>query len=88
MIATTLSERAAPRRRGLFDATLMLLLLYAVWAKTPCGALPVYAWRKANDQPTPSLIATFRGRETAVDLAPAQVLVVDFDAQRGVITFR
>ncbi len=67
MIATAASERA-PRRRGLFDACLMLLLVYAVWAKTPCGALPVYAWRKANDQPTPSLIATFRGRETAVDL--------------------
>lgn len=63
-------ESPARRRRGLFDATLMLLLLYAVWAKTPCGALPVYAWRKAHDQPTPNLLATFTGRETAVDIAP------------------
>lgn len=70
MIAVALPDKPARRRLGLFDATLMLLLFYAVWAKTPCGALPVYAWRKANDQPTPNLIATFRGRETAVELTP------------------
>lgn len=59
---------AAPRRRrGLFDATLALLLLYAVYAKTPCGALPVWAVRTAQGKPTPDLLATFSGRETAVD---------------------
>lgn len=63
---------APPRRRhGLFDATLAALLLYAVWASTPLGAIPVYLWRQAHDEPTPSLISTFRGRETNVDLAPA-----------------
>jgi len=46
----------------------MLLLLYAVYAKTPCGALPVYAYRKAKNLPTPNLLATFEGRETDVVL--------------------
>jgi murein DD-endopeptidase len=63
------AKTSAPprRRRGLFDATLALLLLYAVYAKTPCGALPVWAIRTVQGQPTPDLLATFGGRETAVD---------------------
>lgn len=71
MIAT--GAAPARRRHGLFDAALALLLLYAVWASTPLGAIPVYLWRKANDQPTPNLISTFHGRETSVDLAPASL---------------
>lgn len=57
-----------PRQRGLLDATLALLLLYAVWSRTPCGALPVFALRTYQRLPTPDLIATFRGRETHVHI--------------------
>ena len=69
-----ISLGSAPRpRRGLFDATLALLLLYAVYAKTPCGALPVWAYRTMQGQPTPNLLATFRGRETSVDFGLGDV---------------
>jgi len=64
-LGTSKKER---RRGGLLDVTLMALLLYAVYAKTPCGALPVYAYRSAKDLPTPNLIATFQGRETEVEI--------------------
>lgn len=57
-----------PPHRGLLDATLVLLLLYAVWSRTPCGALPVFALRAYQGLPTPDLIATFRGRETSVHI--------------------
>lgn len=58
----------APRRRGLLDLTLTTLLLYVMYANTPCGALPVWLLRTAQGRPTPNLLATFRGHETAADL--------------------
>jgi murein DD-endopeptidase MepM/ murein hydrolase activator NlpD len=62
-------EGPKPRRRGgLLDLTLMCLLIYGAYAKTPCGALPVWAYRKAKGQSTPNLLATFKGRETAAPI--------------------
>lgn len=55
------------RRRGLLDAVLMLVLLYAVYAKTPLGAIAETAVNVARGQKArPSWLATFKGRETAV----------------------
>jgi murein DD-endopeptidase MepM/ murein hydrolase activator NlpD len=71
-----IAEATSPRprrRRGLLDVTLAALLLYGVYAKTPCGALPVYAVRKYQGKPTPNLLATFSGRETAVELSAPDV---------------
>ncbi len=63
------------RRRGLFDAVLMSLLLYAVYAKTPLGALGETGVRMAMGQEQhPSLFSTFKGRETAVDVQSPQIV--------------
>lgn len=80
--ATDLQPAAPPRRRhGLLDLTLAALLVFAVYSKTPCGALPVYAYRTYKAQPTPDLLATFKGRETAV-----QIDTPDFE--RGLLASR
>lgn len=56
----------APAPRGFLDLVLAVLLVYAVYAETSCGTLPVFAYRAWQGQPTPDLLASFRGRETAV----------------------
>jgi murein DD-endopeptidase MepM/ murein hydrolase activator NlpD len=79
-----LAAPAEPRRRrrhGLLDATLAALLLFGVYSKTPCGALPVWAVRTYNGQPTPNLLATFTGRETAVEITAP-------DFERGLLASR
>jgi hypothetical protein len=49
---------------GLFEATLCALLIYAVYAQTPLGALGEFLVRTALGQEyTPSWFATFRGKE-------------------------
>jgi len=64
--------------RGLFDALLCVLLVYGVYAATPIGALTELAVRKALGQEhRPSLFATFRGRDTTVDMD-----TVSFDETR------
>lgn len=68
MMERRVASAVPPPQRGLLDATLALLLLYAVWSRTPCGALPVFAIRTYQGLPTPDLIATFRGRETHVHI--------------------
>lgn len=56
----------APAPRGLLDFLLAVLLIYAVYAETSCGTLPVFAVRTWQGQPAPDLLASFRGRETSV----------------------
>ena len=64
---------AAATPRGLLDLLLAALLVYAVYAETSCGTLPVFAYRTWLGQPAPDLLASFRGRESAVRV-PAQHL--------------
>lgn len=59
--------------RGFLDLLLAAAMVYAVYAETSCGTLPVYAYRTWQNQPTPDLLASFRGRETAVRI-PTQGL--------------
>ncbi|HEY4116715.1 MAG TPA: hypothetical protein VGM56_02615, partial [Byssovorax sp.] len=55
------------KRHGLLDAALMIVLVYAVYAKTPLGALGETAVNIARGQKDhPSWISTFKGHETAV----------------------
>ncbi len=55
------------RRRGLLDGLLMVVLVYAVYAKTPLGAIAETAVNIARGQKEhPSWLATFKGREIAV----------------------
>jgi murein DD-endopeptidase MepM/ murein hydrolase activator NlpD len=58
------------RRRGLLDALLMVVLVYSVYAKTPLGAIVETAVNVARGQKArPSWLATFKGRETAVQVS-------------------
>jgi murein DD-endopeptidase MepM/ murein hydrolase activator NlpD len=53
------------RRRGLFDFVLLLCLGYAVYARTPIGAVVETGIRVARGQKDrPSWLQTFRGRDT------------------------
>jgi len=53
------------RRRGLFDFLLLLCLGYAVYARTPIGAVVETGIRVARGQKDhPSWLQTFRGRDT------------------------
>lgn len=64
------APRPARRRRGLLDAALMVVLVYAVYAKTPLGAIVETAVNVARGQKErPSWLATFKGRETAVHVS-------------------
>ncbi|MCC7069941.1 MAG: M23 family metallopeptidase [Deltaproteobacteria bacterium] len=83
-----LSGATAPdepqQRRGFFDFTLMAVLLYAVYAMTPLGAIAETALNVARGQKQrPSWLATFKGRElaTAVD----DSAVADASAAEGKI---
>lgn len=56
--------------RGLFDALLLVALVYAVYAMTPVGALAEYGMRAALGQrERPALFAAFRGHDTTVELS-------------------
>jgi murein DD-endopeptidase len=70
--APPMGEKPRPRRRGLFDGLLMFVLIYAVYAKTPLGAIGETAVNMARGQKDrPSWLATFKGRETSVKLEGA-----------------
>lgn len=78
---------AAPsprKRRGLLDAVLMAVLVYAVYAKTPLGAIVETAVNVARGQKDrPSWLATFKGRETAVRVSDDAV--ADATAAEGAL---
>jgi murein DD-endopeptidase MepM/ murein hydrolase activator NlpD len=70
------------RRRGLLDASLMVLLVYGVYAKTPIGAVAETALNVARGQDTrPSWFATFKGRELAADVN--ETTVADAQSAQG-----
>lgn len=74
----------APKRRGLFDFTLMSVLVYAVYAMTPIGAIVETGVNVARGQKErPSWLSTFKGRETAV--AMSEEAVADASAAEGKI---
>lgn len=80
--ATVPRPSPASPRRGLLDALLMGVLVYAVYAKTPLGAIAETAVNVARGQKErPSWLATFKGRETEVRL-PEQT-VADATAASG-----
>lgn len=86
--STSSPSAPSPRRRGLFDAALCAILVYAVYAKTPIGALGETGVRAALGQrDRPSLFATFKGRETAVDVAAPRIAdaVVQVGARHAAI---
>jgi murein DD-endopeptidase len=59
------SPKPPRRRRGLFDFVLLLCLGYAVYARTPIGAVVETGIRVARGQKDhPSWLQTFRGRDT------------------------
>ena len=63
-----------PPRRGLFDFLLMSVLLFAVYAMTPLGAIIETGINVARGQKDrPSWLATFKGRETAVSVSETAV---------------
>jgi murein DD-endopeptidase MepM/ murein hydrolase activator NlpD len=67
--------RPPRKRRGLFDFSLMLLLAYGVYSKTPVGAVAETAVNVARGQENhPSWFATFTGRETAAATTTATEL--------------
>lgn len=67
--AQAASTESPFRRRGMLDAVLMLVLIYAVYAKTPLGAIAETGVNIARgQQDRPSWLATFKGRETAVKM--------------------
>lgn len=73
-----------PQRRGLFDFALMAVLVYAVYAMTPLGAIAETAVNVARGQKDrPSWLATFKGRETAV--AVSDTAMADASAAEGKI---
>lgn len=75
---------APRRRRGLLDAVLMVVLVYAVYAKTPLGAIAETAVNVARGQKErPSWLATFKGRETAVRVSDEAV--ADATAAEGAL---
>jgi len=58
----------------MFDALLMLVLLYAVYARTPLGAIAETGVRMVMGQTShPSWFATFKGRETVVSVSAPQL---------------
>lgn len=62
-------ERKPKKTRGLLDFILMCALGYGVYAMTPIGAMGEAAVRYALGQKeSPSFFATFRGRETDVQV--------------------
>lgn len=72
----SLPNLAAPppkrRRRGLFDFVLLVCLGYAVYARTPVGAVVETGIRVARGQKDhPSWLQTFRGRDTETTSTPA-----------------
>lgn len=70
------------RRRGLLDFALMFVLVYAVYAKTPLGAIGETMVNVARGQKDrPSWLATFKGRETAVRMDEGAV--ADASAAEG-----
>jgi murein DD-endopeptidase len=66
MTSVSLPSPSKPRRRrGLFDFVLLLCLGYAVYARTPIGAVVETGIRVARGQKDhPSWLQTFRGRDT------------------------
>jgi hypothetical protein len=67
----TTAERPPPRRpRGMLDFLLACLLMYGVYAKTPVGALAEWGIRAwvFDQEHSPSLFSTFRGRDSDVQL--------------------
>jgi murein DD-endopeptidase MepM/ murein hydrolase activator NlpD len=80
----TTSTAPKRERRGLLDALLMAALVYAVYARTPIGAVCETAINVARGQKNhPSWVATFQGRETAVTL-PEQTVVDVTQVNRSV----
>jgi murein DD-endopeptidase len=72
---TTSSSGSTKRRRGLFDTVLTLVLVYAVYASTPVGAVAETAINIARGQKDrPSWLSTFKGRETAVSMSSQAVV--------------
>ncbi len=73
-----------PKRRGLLDFALMAVLVYAVYAMTPLGAIVETAINVARGQKErPSWLATFKGRETAT--AVSETAVADASVAEGAI---
>jgi murein DD-endopeptidase len=88
MTSSVAPPKQVRRRRGLFDLALLVCLAYAVYARTPIGAVVETGVRVARGQKDhPSWLQTFRGRDatTTSSAQTTQALddLGDF-ARRGV----
>jgi murein DD-endopeptidase len=88
MTKTASAPKQGRRRRGLFDFVLLVCLAYAVYARTPIGAVIETGVRVARGQKDhPSWLQTFRGRDaTTTSTAQTTQALDDLGdfARRGV----